>query len=84
MNVSAPGFASTMDLNADVGESFGQWTLGDDTAIMEQITSASIACGFHAGDPTTMRQACATAAAQAFRRPQSAVLPLGAVALHAH
>lgn len=53
-----------MDLNADVGESFGQWTLGDDAAIMEQVSSASIACGFHAGDPSTMRQSCATAAAK--------------------
>lgn len=53
-----------MDLNADVGESFGQWTLGDDAAIMDHISSASIACGFHAGDPSTMRQSCATAAAK--------------------
>lgn len=53
-----------LDLNADVGESFGQWTLGDDAAIMDQVSSASIACGFHAGDPSTMRQSCATAAAK--------------------
>ncbi|WP_425860216.1 LamB/YcsF family protein [Arthrobacter sp. TWP1-1] len=53
-----------MDLNADVGESFGQWTLGDDAAIMDQVSSVSIACGFHAGDPSTMRQSCATAAAK--------------------
>lgn len=53
-----------IDLNADVGESFGQWTLGDDAAIMDQVSSASIACGFHAGDPSTMRQSCATAAAK--------------------
>ncbi|PYI37488.1 LamB/YcsF family protein [Arthrobacter psychrolactophilus] len=53
-----------IDLNADVGESLGQWTLGDDAAIMDQVSSASIACGFHAGDPSTMRQSCATAAAK--------------------
>ncbi|MFN2419437.1 MAG: LamB/YcsF family protein [Candidatus Limnocylindria bacterium] len=39
-----------MDLNADLGESFGRWTLGDDERLVVQITSANIACGFHAGD----------------------------------
>ena len=39
-----------MDLNADLGESFGRWTLGDDERLVEQITSANVACGFHAGD----------------------------------
>lgn len=39
-----------MDLNADIGESFGRWQLGDDEAMVRHITSASIACGFHAGD----------------------------------
>lgn len=52
-----------MDLNADVGESFGQWQLGDDAAIMAHVSSASIACGFHAGDPATMASNCAAAAA---------------------
>jgi UPF0271 protein len=46
----------TIDLNADVGESFGPWTMGQDEALMTSITSANIACGFHAGDPTVMRQ----------------------------
>lgn len=45
-----------IDLNADLGESFGVWRLGHDQAMMEQITSASIACGFHAGDPGVMRE----------------------------
>lgn len=45
-----------MDLNADVGESFGAYTLGDDPALMRAISSANIACGFHAGDPTVMRK----------------------------
>jgi 5-oxoprolinase (ATP-hydrolysing) subunit A len=49
------------DLNADLGESFGAWTLGDDAALMEIITSANVACGFHAGDPLTIRAACAMA-----------------------
>lgn len=50
------------DLNADLGESFGAWKLGDDAALMDIITSANIACGFHAGDPLTLRRACALAA----------------------
>lgn len=47
-----------MDLNADVGESFGAWTLGDDAGLLPLITSANVACGFHAGDPGTMRRTC--------------------------
>src|SRR6188508_3240492 len=42
--------AGVMDLNADLGESFGAWRLGDDEALVEHITSANLACGFHAGD----------------------------------
>ena len=45
-----------MDLNADLGESFGAYTLGQDVALMAAISSANIACGFHAGDPTVMRE----------------------------
>ncbi len=51
-----------IDLNADLGESFGSWTLGDDDALLEVITSANVACGFHAGDPTVLRRTCARAA----------------------
>ena len=51
-----------IDLNADVGESFGAWRLGDDAAILDVVTSANVACGFHAGDPTTLRRTCAYAA----------------------
>ncbi|MEV1288342.1 5-oxoprolinase subunit PxpA [Micromonospora sp. NPDC049679] len=51
-----------MDLNADLGEGFGIWQLGDDAALLDVITSANVACGFHAGDPTTMRRICADAA----------------------
>lgn len=50
-----------VDLNADVGESFGRWSLGDDDALMGIITSANVACGFHAGDPSTIRRTCAAA-----------------------
>ena len=49
------------DLNADVGESFGVYTLGDDAALMRHVTSASIACGFHAGGPGVMRATLETA-----------------------
>ena len=52
-----------MDLNSDLGESFGRWTLGDDAAMLELVTSANVACGFHAGDPSTLRRTCALAAA---------------------
>jgi UPF0271 protein len=45
-----------IDLNCDMGESYGRWTLGADAAVMPFITSANIACGFHAGDPHVMRK----------------------------
>lgn len=48
-----------MDLNADLGESFGRWTLGDDERLVEQITSANVACGFHAGDFVVMERTVA-------------------------
>jgi UPF0271 protein len=51
----------TVDLNADMGESYGRWTLGDDAALMPQLTSANIACGFHGGDPHVMRSTVALA-----------------------
>ncbi len=50
-----------VDLNADVGESFGAWSLGQDPALMSSITSANVACGFHAGDPGVMRATVALA-----------------------
>ena len=46
----------SVDLNCDMGESFGAWTLGQDAAVLPFVTSANIACGFHAGDPGVMRQ----------------------------
>jgi UPF0271 protein len=51
-----------IDLNADVAESFGGWRLGDDDALLGVVTSANVACGFHAGDPPTLRRACELAA----------------------
>jgi UPF0271 protein len=58
------GGSGTVDLNADVGESFGRWTLGDDAAVLDVVTSANVACGFHAGDPGTLRRTCELAAAR--------------------
>lgn len=46
---------AAIDLNCDMGESFGAYTIGDDKAMLELITTANIACGFHAGDPVVMR-----------------------------
>lgn len=51
-----------VDLNADLGESFGTWKLGDDEAMLDIVTSANVACGFHAGDPLTLRRTVAQAA----------------------
>jgi 5-oxoprolinase (ATP-hydrolysing) subunit A len=48
-----------IDLNADVGESFGAWTMGDDAALLPLLSSANIACGFHAGDPAVMAHSVA-------------------------
>lgn len=53
-----------VDLNADLGESFGVYALGDDRALLHFVTSASIACGFHAGDPGTMARAVESCIAQ--------------------
>lgn len=50
-----------IDLNSDLGESFGPWPMGDDGALMTSISSANIACGFHGGDPATMRTTIALA-----------------------
>ncbi|HEV7655802.1 MAG TPA: 5-oxoprolinase subunit PxpA [Mycobacteriales bacterium] len=50
-----------IDLNSDLAEGFGIWTLGDDAALLELVTSANVACGFHGGDPGIMRRTCARA-----------------------
>jgi UPF0271 protein len=52
----------SIDLNSDLGESFGAWTMGDDAAMLRLVTSANIACGFHAGDASTMLATCRLAA----------------------
>ncbi|MDO4238880.1 LamB/YcsF family protein [Micrococcus sp.] len=52
-----------IDLNSDVGESFGSWNMGDDAAIMPSVSSANVACGFHAGDPSGIAATCRAAVA---------------------
>ncbi len=54
----------SVDLNADLGESFGAWTMGADEAMLEIVTSANVACGFHAGDPLVMWKTCSLAKAK--------------------
>jgi UPF0271 protein len=53
-----------MDLNSDLGESFGAWRMGDDTSMLDVVTSANIACGFHAGDPANLLDTVKAAAAR--------------------
>ena len=54
----------TIDLNSDLGESFGQWRMGDDAAMLDIVTSANVACGFHAGDPAGILRTLKAAAAK--------------------
>ncbi|MFV8049048.1 LamB/YcsF family protein [Mycobacterium sp. 48b] len=58
---------ASVDLNADLGESFGAWKLGDDEAMLGLVTSANVACGFHAGDPALLLRTCRQAAARGVR-----------------
>ncbi|MDO3399922.1 5-oxoprolinase subunit PxpA [Mycolicibacterium neoaurum] len=58
---------ATIDLNADLGEGFGVWTLGDDDAMLDIVTSANVACGFHAGDPAGLLRVCRAAAERGVR-----------------
>lgn len=53
-----------IDLNADLGEGYGPWTMGDDAALLDVVTTANVACGFHAGDPAIMRATVAAARAR--------------------
>jgi 5-oxoprolinase (ATP-hydrolysing) subunit A len=58
---------ASIDLNADLGEGFGRWHLTEDEALLSVVTSANVACGFHAGDAVTMRRVCAWAAERGVR-----------------
>ncbi|MFF4899139.1 LamB/YcsF family protein [Streptomyces sp. NPDC001068] len=55
---------TSIDLNADLGEGFGRWRLTDDERLLSVVTSANVACGFHAGDAATMRRVCELAVAR--------------------
>lgn len=57
----------SIDLNSDLGEGFGAWTMGDDDAMLDLVSSANIACGFHAGDAGIMRRTCQRAVANGVR-----------------
>ncbi|MEX5685804.1 MULTISPECIES: LamB/YcsF family protein [Pseudomonas] len=54
----------TIDINSDLGESFGAWSMGDDAAMLDVVTSANVACGFHAGDPAGILRTLKAAAAK--------------------
>lgn len=56
--------ARSIDLNCDMGESYGPWVMGDDLNVLPHVTSANIACGFHGGDPAIARKTVAAALAQ--------------------
>ncbi|MFJ5224461.1 LamB/YcsF family protein [Streptomyces sp. NPDC088400] len=58
---------ASIDLNADLGEGFGRWRLTEDEQLLSVVTSANVACGFHAGDAATMRRVCARAAERGVR-----------------
>jgi len=57
----------TIDLNSDLGEGFGPWLMGDDESLLSLVSSANVACGYHAGDATTMRRTCTGAVARSVR-----------------
>lgn len=90
-----PSSARTIDLNSDLGESFGAWRMGNDAALLAIVSSANIACGFHGGDPDIMRGTVAMAVEhdvaigahvslpdlQGFGRREMAVTPNEAYAL---
>jgi len=58
---------TAIDLNVDLGEGFGRWNLADDDALLDLVSSANVACGFHAGDPSIMRHTCRAAADRGVR-----------------
>ena len=64
-----------IDLNCDMGESYGAWTMGADAEVMPHITSANIACGFHGGDPATIRKTVRLALDTAWRSARILSLP---------
>lgn len=64
MSAVVAGSVTGIDMNSDMGESFGRWTLGDDEALLDVVSSANVACGFHAGDPSVMLRTLSYAASR--------------------
>ena len=62
MSAVVAGSVTGIDMNSDMGESFGRWTLGDDEALLDVVSSANVACGFHAGDPAGILETLRAAA----------------------
>ncbi len=62
VRIGEQGVDMRIDLNCDLGEGFGIWTLGEDDGLLDVVTSANVACGFHGGDPSIMRRVCRRAA----------------------
>ncbi|QEU95798.1 LamB/YcsF family protein [Streptomyces kanamyceticus] len=67
MSTASADTTASIDLNADLGEGFGRWRLTDDEELLSVVTSANVACGFHAGDAVTMRRVCDRAAERGVR-----------------
>ena len=64
MSAVVAGSVTGIDMNSDMGESFGRWTLGDDEALLDVVSSANVVCGFHAGDPSVMLRTLSYAASR--------------------
>ena len=64
MSAVVAGSVTGIDMNSDMGESFGCWKLGDDEALLDVVSSANVACGFHAGDPSVMLRTLSYAASR--------------------
>ena len=75
---------ASIDLNADLGEGFGVWQLGDDDAMLSIVTSANVACGFHAGDPAGLLRVCRLATERGVHElaPPEAEQPHASSTLH--
>jgi len=67
---------TAVDLNSDVGEGYGAWKGGPDRELMAIITSANIACGFHAGDPSIIRRTCEMAVANNVSIAPTSAIPI--------
>jgi hypothetical protein len=71
----------SIDLNADLGEGYGPWTMGDDPAMFGLVTSANIACGGHAGDPTPCSGRWSWRASAASRSARTPAIRTGSISV---